>query len=103
MADQTAPLLRGELLIGQWSGMRFCTPQLQLRPLHVGSPGLTSFGLWPDRLGSGAANSQHAGASATSPMPKRQWNTGPQNPVVSGQSRSRQRECRNGCPQAGRA
>ena len=45
VADETASLLRAELLIDGWSGMRFCTPQLQLRTLHDGSPGLANFGL----------------------------------------------------------
>src|SRR5712691_6643403 len=102
MADKSASLLRRELLIDGWSGMGFCTPQLQLRILHDGSPGLANFGLWPDRLRTGAANSQHAGAAATSLMHKRQSSMVPPNSVASQQSRSRPRECKSGCRQARR-
>ena len=102
MIDETAPLLRRELLIDGWSRMGLCTPQFQLRPLHVGSPELASFVLWSDRLRSGAANSQHAGAAATSPMHKPQSSRVPPNSVASRQSRSRPRECKSGCRQAGR-
>src|SRR5882762_9183845 len=79
VADQTAPLLRRELLIDGWSGMRFCTPQLQLRTLHDGSPGLAGFGLCSDRLRCGAANNQHAGVAARSLMQKRRSSMAPPN------------------------
>jgi hypothetical protein len=103
VADQTAPLRRGKLLIDRWSWLGFCAPQLQLWPLHVGSPGLTSVVLCSDRLGSAAANSQHADAGTTSPTPRRRSSRVPQSLAAAQQSRSRQQECKNGWRQAGRA
>ena len=100
VVDKTAPLLRRELLIDQWSGMRFCTPQLQLGWSHVGSPGLTSFGCSPDRLGSGATDSQHVAANLTSLRQNRRGSTLVQAWRGRSPNWSRPRECRSGCRRA---
>ena len=45
VVDEAAALSKRQLLIDLWNQMGFCTPQLPLQSLHIGSPGLASFGL----------------------------------------------------------
>src|SRR5687767_9437837 len=102
MVDQTAPLLRRELLIDEGSGMRLCTPQLQLRRLHVGSPEWVNFGLWPERVRSAATKNPPAGAGITSRMQKPGPSTRAEEfRVVPRRSQSKPQERRSGCRPAG--